>query len=152
NIIGHGYSTADFDEDVLRVESYGALSGSYEVETYHPWDGVNTYSTIPAGDFTNIWVHLVGTYDGTNWNLFRNGQLVSQTTTDTHGAYQAVGDWGIAANPGGTSGSQYRYFHGNVSAVAVYDHALTPSRVTEHYARAIYGTNQPPTIVAHSSS
>ena len=60
---------------------------SYSVGAY---DGTNFYGAaapIPAGDSCgDQWVHLVGTYDGTEWRLFRNGQQLTNAAS-TIGAF-----------------------------------------------------------------
>jgi hypothetical protein len=55
--------------------------GQYQVGSF---DGANhaVAYPMPAGDLNN-WVHLVGTYDGVAWNLYRNGLLVARSTNST---------------------------------------------------------------------
>ncbi|MGA2063196.1 MAG: LamG-like jellyroll fold domain-containing protein, partial [Thermoguttaceae bacterium] len=75
NIVGHSYGLwPNQAETVLRINA-----GKYEVGV---WNGATTVAsyTIPAGDI-NTWVHLVGTYDGKTWRLYRNGALVATATT-----------------------------------------------------------------------
>lgn len=47
----------------------------------------NTYAAtypVPTGDLRgSAWVHLVGTYDGTIWSLYRNGNLVATQASPT---------------------------------------------------------------------
>lgn len=109
-------------------------------------DGQNADVTamfpIPQGDIGN-WVYLVGTYDGTKWNLYRNGKLVA-TQEDTVGAVQVSDkNWAIGAdsdpNLGATLG-----FGGWIDEPAVFDKALSASVIQSLY----YAANVPPVITA----
>jgi hypothetical protein len=48
----------------------------------HPSDGADIVTTI-AGQFTNTWVRIVATYDGTTQSLYLNGVLFDSNTTST---------------------------------------------------------------------
>ena len=62
---------------------------------------------MPDGDLGN-WVFVAGTYDGANWNIYRNGALAASVPS-THGALNITNRWSIgsrsnpnpAANPAG---------------------------------------------------
>lgn len=128
NILEHGYNLSPFQEVVLRIQD-----GNYQVNS---WDGTDHIINVPmsAGDLNN-WVHLVGTYDGVNWNLYRNGALIGSQAYDT-GAILVNGGWGIGA---GTHAGDQRFFPGNIDEVALYNHALSADRVQTHYLTGIYG-------------
>ncbi len=126
-------------EVFLRLEGNGA---TYAVGNAHYDDstGVTTVNeatyAIPGADLTgSAWVHLVGTYDGTKWNLYRNGHLVASQASPT-GALPNGGDWTI-----GASGPAWAdNFAGTVGDVAIYDHALSAGQVAAHYVSTTSGS------------
>lgn len=114
----------------LRIDN---TSANYTVGSS---DGTNTYSAtapIPAGDFgTTTWVHLVGTYDGSKWNLYRNGTQIASTAAPVGAVSVPDGDWAVGSSGNGWS----EPFLGGIDEVAIYDRALTPSQVQAHYQAA----------------
>ena len=109
-------------------------------------DSGNYVDSGPAG--TN-WAHVVTTYDGTNWNLYVNGQSVG-THGDTVGASPFDDPWAIG---NGTDGGAGRLFTGNICQTALYANALTPTHVAAHYYMGVYGTtNFAPVITAQPES
>ncbi|MEI6078540.1 MAG: LamG-like jellyroll fold domain-containing protein, partial [Verrucomicrobiota bacterium] len=88
---------------------------------------------VPAGDLGN-WVHLVGTYDGTNWNLYRNGTLAA-TLASTNGPLDTSNNWTIGSrgDPSDTDGFR---FAGLIAEPAVFTNALTTSDVSSLYNAA----------------
>src|SRR5439155_15505286 len=92
-------------ETFLRIsrsdggDFYGSTTNFYEVGVS---DGANFYDSalfpMPDGDIGN-WVHLAGTYDGSSWNLYRNGSLVASVAPsagDT-GALDTTNRWSIGS-------------------------------------------------------
>jgi hypothetical protein len=75
------------------------------------------------------WYHLVGTFDGTLMNLYRNGALVSGPNAFGH--YTPNGG---TLNIGSQAGTYF--LPGKIAKVAVYDHALTPTQILAHYQAA----------------
>ena len=77
---------------------------------------------------TDQWLHIVGSYDGTDVKLYVNGALV-QTTNDPG---QTVG-----ASNGGTNlmrrWDNEDYWGGRLSVFRIYDTALTLAGVTQNY-------------------
>ncbi|MGA2870959.1 MAG: LamG-like jellyroll fold domain-containing protein, partial [Verrucomicrobiota bacterium] len=136
DILAKGYDqNQNFDEIVLRQDSatYTGNGGS---------GGVAQVGT---------WAHVVSTYDGTNWNLYVNGALVSQSQSGS-GATFFVDPWSIGS--GSVSGSS-RFFTGNLSQVALYDYGLTPEQVLTHYFIGAFGvtpSNSIPLITAQPQS
>ncbi len=100
----------------------------------------NTYAATapaPAGDLGGTaWIHLVGTYDGTNWNLFRNGVLLARQAGKTGALAVSDADWAIGATGQGWADN----YSGNVDEVAIYDKALTPSQIAAHFVAGKAGT------------
>jgi hypothetical protein len=141
-ILGKGYdSTANGDEIVLRCPGFGVYQGG----TFNFTTG-DVHAT--GGTVTTNWVHLVCTYDGTNWNLYANGAVVG-VTPDTSGALNFSTSWAIGD---GTADGGTRIFTGNITHVAIYTNALTSAQVQGHYLAGIYGTaNIRPVILAQPS-
>jgi hypothetical protein len=125
DIIAQGWDSETYSENFLRVgdvydweaysedDSYGDYNPAvlpdtiyYQVGTYDGFQNVGdsvigSYGyndaawPAPAGDLGN-WVFLVGTYDGTNWNLYRNGVLVNTFSDD---ANESVAPYGPSEAP-----------------------------------------------------
>jgi fibronectin-binding autotransporter adhesin len=123
DIIGKGYDSAQtYDELVLRANSgVNYFGGSY--------NNVNGGGGASGSQQTTNWTYLVSTYDGTNWNLYVNSKLVGQGS-DAVGAINFSDPWRIGT---GSADGTSRYFNGNISEVALYTNALTPSQVLNHF-------------------
>jgi len=145
DVIAHGVNDTGNAEVALRLNG----TTTYQVSS---WDGINSYGvtvSIPSQDLGNgSWVHLVGTYDGANWNLYRNGVLAASAPAGTGSLLVNNANWAIGARGRWKYAAGYplngldRQFQGSVDEVAIYDHALTPDRVQAHYAES----KQPLTI------
>lgn len=143
NIIAHGPPTDDSAEVALRIVD----GTTYAVGA---WDGADHGATaaIPAADLAgNAWVHLVGTYDGAKWNLYRNGELVS-SKADAVSAARIDADWAIGQRGRGTG----RQFTGAVDEVAIYGKALAADRVLAHYQSALGTVTQPKLAISRDGA
>ena len=119
DIVAKGYSFSPNGEIYLRIQG-----GSY---AFGAWNG-GDYATYLSGADTDVgtWIHLVGTYDGTAWNLYRNGALGS-SSPNTQGAVPVSEGWAIGSKGSGTE----RFFAGIIRDVRIYDRALSASEVTD---------------------
>jgi len=137
-ILAHGWDGAK-GETFLRI-SRGSGGSGYGDGNYYEvgvTDGSSYYDTatfpIPAADIGN-WVFLAGTYDGTNWNLYRNGKLVASQPA-THGARVTTSRWSVGArsDPSAASGT---YFGGFIDEPAIFGTALSAANIATIYNSA----------------
>jgi hypothetical protein len=150
DIIAQGY------DDVLS-ETYLRIADTFDWEnngnpdvTYYDvgsaedvFGGGPFYSAIfpvPPGDIGN-WVFLVGTYDGANWNLYRNGALVGQTPDGGIGPNYVQASWSVGSR---TDPNPYFgfFFPGSISEAAIFTNALDTNAIL-----ALYNSvHRPPVI------
>ena len=139
DILGKGYDSANnYYEIALR-----ANGGNYFGGTYGP-PGTKGAS---GGVQTTNWAYVVCTYDGTNWNMYVNS-ILYQSNGDTVGSINFSDPWRIGT---GSADGASRYFAGNLSHVALYNHALTQAQVLTHFYMAELNSNpntSAPIIVA----
>jgi len=136
----------------------GPVSGWY---IYQQPNGTFAFVPQPANAFVSVgsiavgnWYHLVVTDDGTNFNFYINGVL--GTAPYPSSDFIANGD-GINADGtvelgglgnamfaiGQRSDGAFNTFQGNVEDTAVYNYALTPKQIQNHFANAISLTITP---------
>jgi hypothetical protein len=150
-ILGHGFDV-NGAETFLRISrgpgSDGTGDGNYyEVGTS---DGTTYYDSvlvpIPSADIGN-WVFLAGTFDGTSWNLYRNGVLAGSFNTlssGDEGAVDVTMPWCIGSrSPDGNFVGQGQFFSGGIDEPAIFSTALTPSQISTIYNAA----DVPPVII-----
>jgi hypothetical protein len=120
------------------------------------WDGANHGASagIPFGDLGGTdWIHLVGTYNGIDWNIYRNGILIGSGTDATGSISISDANWALGARGRWTSafgiaaGAAFpdRAYEGAIDEAAIYNYALSPFQVRRHYSAGKYGA-QPLTV------
>ena len=136
-------SVTNSPEVFLRIDDSGAnyVVGSTIITYTNNLDVVsNAYTAsfpIPAGDLGGgNWVHLVGTYDGANWKLYRNGSLVATQPSPVGALAVDDADWAVGSTGNGWADA----FAGLVDEVAIYNYALSANQVAGHYKA---GANAP---------
>jgi len=128
DILAKGYDSGNnYDENALRLSS-----GRYESVTYN---GTAQTQGAVGGTPTTSWTHVVGTFNGTVWKIYVNGQLVGQNG-DTVGILNFSAPWRIGS---GSADGANRFFSGSISQVALYNYALSASQVFAHYFAGQYG-------------
>jgi len=130
DIVAKGYdSSQNYDELCLRANGgVNYFGGTY--------NNSNGGANASGGQQTTNWTYLVSTYDGTNWNLYINSQLVNQGA-DAVGAINFSTPWAIGT---GSADGASRFFQGNICQVALYTNALTPAQVLNHFYVGEIGT------------
>ena len=86
--------------------------------------------------------HIVGTHDGTDARLYINGSLGAGPTARGYSAQDSV-----ASQIGRRAYDAARWFDGVVDEVAVYDQALSPTRISAHYDAA-FASEDPANLAA----
>lgn len=157
NIIARGWDE-DYQETFLRIGRGTDLGGTGFGITNHyelgVTDGAEYYDSVlvpmPEGDIGN-WVFLAGTYDGTQWTLYRNGQSIGSLVTP-NGALAMTNAWAIGgqsdADIGGASlspGGVSTFFGGGIDEPAIFDRALTGTEI-----RQLYDAAKVPPVITRS--
>ena len=88
--------------------------------------GSSNEVALDTAEYTNIWNHAVGTYDGTDLKLYVNGVL--KTTTNSSGT---LGSNSLGITIGSTNDNLY--FDGKISQARIYSSALSASEVLQNY-------------------
>jgi len=135
NIIAKGYDSSLNSEITLRANAGNFFGGSYNGGSHG----------ASGGQQTTNWAYVVCAYDGTNWTMYVNATLF-QSNPDATGSLNFVDPWRIGT---GSADGTSRYFTGNISHVALYNHGLTAAQVLNHFYFGEINsspTNSPPII------
>jgi hypothetical protein len=125
------------NEVFLRIEG----GTTYAVGTSDCFTTHGASAAVTADDLggANGWIYLAGTYDGSLWNLYRNGVPIA-TTADAVGALPVTGgEWAIGATGMGWGD----FYTGLVDEVAIYGTALSAATIQTHYNVAQNGAVAP---------
>jgi len=156
DIIAQGYDETNYAENFLRVGNsfdWASFQDDNSGGNYNPavapgvayyeiggYDGGPGYMSAvfpaPPGDIGH-WVFLAGTFDGTNWNLYRNGSLVAQFSgawpdENPPGPASINLPWSIGSR---TSPSPYfgMFFAGSIAEPAIFTNALDAATISNLY-------------------
>jgi hypothetical protein len=150
DIIQHGFDGIGQETFLRLSRGYGSSgygSGNYyEVGTTEGEQNDGWYDSVlvpvPLGDIGN-WVFLAGTFDGANWNLYRNGVLVGSIPRYTNpasgdqdnGAIDVTNTWtiGSRALPSAEDGNR---FAGSVAEPAIFSTTLAGADILALYQAA----------------
>ena len=142
DIIAQGYDESTGVENYLRLgDTYDWEDGNgspdvayYDVGTYNG-NSAGTYISaiypVPPGDVGN-WVFIVGTYDGTQWNLYRNGTLVATQPDEGVGPSDSQLPWSVGSR---STPSPYMgfFFTGNIEEATIITNALDAGTISNLY-------------------
>jgi hypothetical protein len=139
-IVAHGYCWEPPGEVALRVGSDTCgPGGAPHYWAAGAWLSAEHSAAAPIYDLDlNTWLHIVGTYDGQVWHLYRNGEEVA-TEASTIGAIPVQSNWAIGARAPGVGPCvpvpAERFFNGSIDDVRIYRRALSAAEVEELYHR-----------------
>jgi len=144
NIIAKGYDNSQCGETTIRV-TQGTPSYFYGGQWGYGGGGITAGLVT---EYPLTWYHVVLTYETAApfngyWKLYVDSQLVG-TVQDWIGVLNYTDPWAIGT---GTADGTNRFYAGNITAAAIYNHALTAAEVTAHFLAA-----GPPVITAPPQS
>jgi len=90
----------------------------------------NCAITYSDSGFGGTWVHMVGTYDGTNIRMYKNGSLVAGPATCTGSGSSGLSDGMFIASSYGPGG----YLAGQLDDVIVFNTDIGATRASELYS------------------
>lgn len=95
------------------------------------YDGV-VYQQVPTGISPTLgaWTHVVGTYDGSYFRIYKNGVIQETSTLYTAGLGNTLNNAGTLI---GRRGSTGYFFDGALGSVRIYKKALTGSQILQNY-------------------
>jgi hypothetical protein len=98
--------------------------------------GIHRINTTPADVTIDLgyWYHLVGTYDGDKTRIYLNGEFIEEKDVPNDGIDLSSGPLYI----GGVPNSNNMFF-GKIDEVAIYNRALTPEEIQQHYQNGLDG-------------
>jgi hypothetical protein len=104
---------------------------------FYAYDGASKNSSAPTSALpTGSWVHVVGVVDGVNIITYVNGAQVGSTACGNTFAGYTVNNFFIAAPANTTAlvtGAAADYFDGSIAKVALYNYALSSTKIAAHY-------------------
>ncbi len=121
---------------------FGDASSGASVEAYISTGGS---ITTPYTFADNEWGLIVLTADGTNNIMYFNGKVV-KTSTQVVTSYGSS-PYAFNIGGGGVFNATGDFFLGDIDEVAVFNHAISASAVTDLYCAGHYGPNAVPVIV-----
>ncbi len=115
--------------------------GGFAYATYWRADGTITFLTgalsdaiVSANKFpTNCFHHVVGTYDGTDFLLYVNGNLEGSRSSTAPLDYSGPHNWTISGSPAAYWPNHARNWVGVIDAVKVWCRALSANEVRTEY-------------------
>ena len=144
-IIAHGWDLTH-QETFLRISRGVGGTGAGDANYYEVGvtDSSSYYDSVrfpmPLGDIDN-WVFLVGTYDGANWKLYRNGVLAG-TLASANGALDVATRWSIGSrsspppDPALPLALGGLFFGGSIDEPAIFSTALSAGTINALYNAA----------------
>ncbi len=132
DVVGNQYGFNDTDGTIQGWCAKGGGAGWTQLAP----TSANNYATNQ-----NNWVYCVMTYDGTTLRLYQQGNLILSQTA----SYQTVAQGGLQQPliMGATVNNATaldNWYLGGIEQVAVYNYALSPAQILNHYTVALQPT------------
>jgi hypothetical protein len=127
NVLAHGWRNNPNHDVSLRIHA-----GNYEF-TY--WDSADHFASATIADSDlGTWIHLCGVFDGSEYRIYRNGELAASTVDATAAPADVDAPWAIggrAPQPDNLG----RVFHGEIDDLRVYGRPLSAAEVAALHRR-----------------
>jgi len=123
-IIASNTAGTQFNFYLYILATSGSIVGGYQ-------DSGGAFVQVNGGAVsTSFSNHLVVTWDGSaNLIVYRNASVVASSNAATTGILNTMSRLGVGGPPNGGSGN----LGGLIDEVAIYNYALTPTQITNHY-------------------
>jgi hypothetical protein len=133
-VISHGYRINPDGEVALRGGA--GICGQKDAPpswAVGAWDGADHFAQAAVlPDEFGTWTHLVGTYDGQAWRLYRNGAEIARHS-DAVGPFAIDASWSIGGRAPSDPPTELRLLDGRIDDVRIYNRALSPAEVLDLY-------------------
>jgi hypothetical protein len=118
-IVSKGWngSTESF---TLRLRNNG---GTHSID-FASYNGSDHWAVLTKTLATGVWHHVLGTYDGSMWKLYYNGNLAASSSDATGPLNNNESVWIGASNVGGVT----RLFDGQIDDVRLYKYPATDTQ------------------------
>jgi hypothetical protein len=116
---------------------YSTLKPEFAVTTPDGSGGIRQRVTNTQPVIQGEWSHFVGTYDGSALKAYINGSLVDSKDVTATGPID--NRYSIAPLYFGGVPYTNNYYYGKIDEVAIYNRALTPAEIQQHYQNGLNG-------------
>lgn len=127
-IIGKGYDGTSEGYD-LRLNNYGQPSLQLEAGSYQYPAGYSALWPV-SGWNANTWHHVVGTFDGANWNVYLDGVLKASHGGTSGALASSVG---VFLGAQSITGALQRFWSGSLDEVRISNVARSASWIATEY-------------------
>jgi Concanavalin A-like lectin/glucanases superfamily len=107
------------------VSNYNLAIGFYNGTPPYFYNSPNGVTLSP-----NHWYHLVGTYNGSTFVVYVNGQQVSSGASNSTVQFNGTGALNLMANWNSNQG----YFGGKLAVVRMYNSALNSTQINQNFS------------------